>query len=246
MRANDLHQHLGRGAAIAERHLLGGGQGSAARADHLGAIDVRHAVADLAHGLEQLRRDQQVERARHRRQAEHRRAAVQFGVGPRVDLDVVGGRAGALRNARDRRALHAVAGMDGGVDQPLGKHPSAFAAERADEEGDGAIQIHPATRGSALQRSRSLAAPFGRNGRQGSQRTQRTQRTQSRQAQNGLPSSWRPSCLGVLCVRSLLTESSTAPMSRALQASCSQRRTGRRTASTKRSASVGFVTTSAR
>ena len=54
----------------------------------------------------------------------------------REDLQVVGGRAGALRDARDRGALRGIARLRGGVDQPVGQHAAAFAAERGDQDGD--------------------------------------------------------------------------------------------------------------
>ena len=136
VRTHDVEQRLDRGAAVAELHLLGGRQRAARRADHVGALARRHAVADLAHRLEQLGGHQQVDRAGHRVQAEHRAAAAEFGVGPRKDFDVVGGRAGALRDAGDRRALHRVAARDRGLDQPFGEHAAAFAAEGAEQHGD--------------------------------------------------------------------------------------------------------------
>ena len=57
-------------------------------------------------------------------------------VGDRKDFDVVGRRAGALGDAGNRRALRAVARAHGGVDQPLGEHAAAFAAERGDQDRD--------------------------------------------------------------------------------------------------------------
>ena len=54
----------------------------------------------------------------------------------REDLEVVGGRAGALRDARNRGALRRIAALRGGVDQPVGHHAAAFAAERGDQDGD--------------------------------------------------------------------------------------------------------------
>jgi hypothetical protein len=71
----------------------------------------------------------------------------------RVDLDVVGGGAGALRHAGDRGRLRRVAGAHGGQVQPFGEHAAAFAAERADEDGDGgrgrAASVHSTPSGGS-------------------------------------------------------------------------------------------------
>ena len=53
-------------------------------------------------------------------------------IGSGIDLDVIGGGAGALRDAGDRRALRRDSpACVADVDQPLGEHAAAFAAERA-------------------------------------------------------------------------------------------------------------------
>ncbi len=52
--SNDLHQRIAVRTAIAQRHLFGGRQAAAARADDLGAINAAHAVADLSRGFEQF------------------------------------------------------------------------------------------------------------------------------------------------------------------------------------------------
>ena len=108
--AHDAQQVAFDEAPVAELHLLGDGEAAIGRGQDVSAIGGRHAVADLAHRLEQFRRGEQVERARHRVETEHRSLAAQIAVGHEKHLDVVGGRTGALGDAGDRGALHAVAG----------------------------------------------------------------------------------------------------------------------------------------
>ena len=140
------HQRRGVDAAVGLLHLLGHRQRTRGRADDQRALGRAHAVADLAHGLQQLRRHQQVDGAGHRVQAEHRAPVAQLLLPLREDLDVVRGGAGALRHAGDRRALRRVAGAHGGAVQPLGEHAAAFAAERADQDGDGLLRhVNPAS-----------------------------------------------------------------------------------------------------
>src|SRR5262249_59252179 len=54
----------------------------------------------------------------------------------RQDLDVIGGRAGALRDARYRGRLYREAEPLGGGDDPLGQHAAALAAQRSDQDRD--------------------------------------------------------------------------------------------------------------
>ncbi len=70
-------------AAVAELHLLHHRQRARGRADHGGALGARHAEADLPHRLEQLRRQQHVDRAGHRVQAEHRAPPAELDIGAR-------------------------------------------------------------------------------------------------------------------------------------------------------------------
>ena len=81
--AHQRQQVGARRAAVAERHLLGGRQAAAGRAEDVGTLARRHAGADLACGLEQLGRREQVERAGDRVQAEDRLLAAKLGVGNR-------------------------------------------------------------------------------------------------------------------------------------------------------------------
>ena len=61
----------------------------------------------------------------------------------RIDLDVIGGGAGALRDSWNRGALHREAAAHGRIDQPFGHHAAALAAERGDQDRNAAIwQAH--------------------------------------------------------------------------------------------------------
>ena len=148
--AQQLQQRVGVDAAVAERHALGRGQGARARGDDQRALRIDEAERDLARGFQQLGTHQRVERARHRHQAEHRPAPAGRRLRLRAELEVVGGRAGALRHAGDRRALRRVAGASGHVDQPLREHAAALAAERAHQQRD---RLHVAPWAPATARS---------------------------------------------------------------------------------------------
>jgi hypothetical protein len=139
-----VEQVLCVGAAVTGLHAFRRGEDARRRADDQRAQRRAHAVADLARGLEQFRRDDGVERARHRAQAEHWPPASKLRERHRKHFDVVGGGAGALRHAGYRRALRGIAGVAGNVDQPFGEHAAAFAAEGADEKGDGSVLFHGA------------------------------------------------------------------------------------------------------
>ena len=69
---------------------------------------------------------------------QHRALVSKVRLRHRQDLDVIGGRASALRHAGDRGRLHGEAAVGGGVHDPVRQHPAALAAERGDEEGEGA------------------------------------------------------------------------------------------------------------
>ena len=100
-----LQEALGVVAAVAHRHLLDHEVRAAGRADQQGAIGRDVAGRDGAARLEQLARHDQVDVADAGAQRQHRLAAAELAPGRRHDLDVVGGGAGALGDARDRRAL---------------------------------------------------------------------------------------------------------------------------------------------
>ena len=137
-------------AAVAERHLLGSGQGARGGRHECGAVGAYEAVRDHAARLQQLGRDDEIDASRHGIERQHRRARPRCG-GHAKYLDVVRGGARPLRNARNGRALHHKPGGRRGVDDPLRKDAPALAAERADEN-----RKHPHAR-----RVPHLAAPRG-------------------------------------------------------------------------------------
>ena len=131
---HDIGKLLAVDAAVAQLHAFVRGERARRRADHLRALRRGHPVADLPHRFQQLRRDQQIEAARHRIEAHHGAPAAERRQRLREDLDVIRRRAGALRNAGNRRALHRMARMLRSLDQPFAEHAAAFAAERADQD----------------------------------------------------------------------------------------------------------------
>ena len=140
--AQQLQQRVRFDATVAERHALGRGQGARTRGNHQRALRIDQAQRDQSRGLQQFGTHQRVERARHRHEAEHRPASAGRCLRLRAELEVVGGRAGALRHAGDRRALRRMAGTDGHVDQPLRQHAAALAAQRANQQGERAARVH--------------------------------------------------------------------------------------------------------
>ncbi len=117
-------------AAVAHRHLLHHQVGAAGRGDQQGAVGGDEARRDGAAGLHELARQHDVDVADAGRQREHRPVLPQFAGGKRDDLDVVGGGAGALGNARDRGRLHreapcAAAATSQSVSTPPPSPPSA-------------------------------------------------------------------------------------------------------------------------
>ena len=131
-----LLEALGVVAAVAHLHLLDHEVGAAGRADQQGAVGRDEAAGDGAAGLHQLARHHQVDVADAGAQRQHRLAAAELAPGRRHDLDVIGGRAGALGDARDRGALRRQAVLGGRRDDPAGEHAAALAAERRDQDGD--------------------------------------------------------------------------------------------------------------
>jgi hypothetical protein len=123
-------------AAVRHLHLLDGGVDAVDAGDERGAPGRDETVLHRAPGLDQLGGDHHVDVAGARRQREHRLAAAQLVVLRRVDLEVVGGGAGALRDAGNRGALRRVASPGGGIHQPVGHDAAALAAEGGDQDRD--------------------------------------------------------------------------------------------------------------
>ena len=151
-------------AAVGHRDPLGHRIDAVGRDDEGGAVRRDQAALHRAAGLHQLRGDDDVDVARHRRQAQHRRRRVRLGAVLRKQLDVIVGRAGALRDARHRGHLRDVAGVLGDIDDPFRQHAAAFAAHGEDGDGDRALggRVHgqaAASRRSMRRWKKPITAP---------------------------------------------------------------------------------------
>ncbi len=129
-------------AAVAHRHPFRDRIGAVGRGDHRGALRGDEAVRDRPAGLHELARHHDVDVAAAGRQGQHRPLVAERGQRHRHDLDVVGGGARALRDARDRRALDRISLQRRRRDDPVGQHAAALAAERGDQHGDRARRRH--------------------------------------------------------------------------------------------------------
>ena len=134
--AGGLDDAVGVGASVAHRHLLGDGVDAVGRGDERRALGADEPVLHRAAGLEQLGGDHEVDVAGGGREREHRAPRAERVPLRRIELDVVSRRAGALRDAGDRGALHRVAGRGRRGDEPVGEHAAAFAAERGYQDRD--------------------------------------------------------------------------------------------------------------
>ncbi len=94
------------------------------------------AALHRARGFHQLGGEHDVDVARHRHQRQHRRAARRLRGRFRKQFDVIDGGAGALRDARHGGRLGEIPAVLGKIDDPVGKHAAALAAERNHCNGD--------------------------------------------------------------------------------------------------------------
>ena len=124
-------------AAVAHRDFFGHQIGAAGRGDHGGAIRRHESRRNATSGFQQFARQHDVDIADAGCERQHRLLAAQLAGGHRHDLDVIGGCAGALCDARDRGRLHREAALRCGRYDPVGEHAAALAAERGDQDGDG-------------------------------------------------------------------------------------------------------------
>ncbi len=158
-------RHLARGAQNAHRvetpirhHLLFGNRVDAvSRRDQRRAVSGDVTILDRAPGLEQLGGDGDVDVAGTGIEAENRPAPGEHGIRRRKDLDIIGRRAGALRDARDRGTLHGEVGRHRSGDQPVRQNAAALAAESADQDGKRPRRHERACDGASPPRRRSAA-----------------------------------------------------------------------------------------
>ena len=124
-------------AAVAHRHLLHHQIRAAGRGDGRGAVGRDKAAGDGAAGFHQFAGDDEIDIADARRQREDRAALVGLARRRRHQLDVIGGRAGALRDARNRRRLHRKILALRRRHDPIGEHAATLAAKRGDQDSEG-------------------------------------------------------------------------------------------------------------
>ncbi len=126
-------------APVAHRDLLADDIEARGRCDRQRAVGRNEARRHHASGFHQLARHQQIDVADAGNEGEHRPPAGKLAPRSGQNLDIVGGRAGALRHARDRRRLHRKIVLLGRGHDPVGEHAAALAAERGDQDGEGPI-----------------------------------------------------------------------------------------------------------
>ena len=89
------------------------------------------AGLDHTGDLEILGREQHIQRAGNRIK---RKGGILGGGAIGQQLDVIGGRAGPLRHARNRRAVRAIAVERRGLDDPFGQHTTALSTDRGNQQ----------------------------------------------------------------------------------------------------------------
>ena len=136
---NQLQQSGAVGTAVPHVDALLRGQAAPRRAEDPGAIRRHQPQRHLPRGFQQLRGQQSIQSARHRVQAEHRALSLQRVQGRGPHFHVIGGGPGALRHARDGRALRGKSGAACSVHQPTAEHTAAFTAQGADQQTDGRV-----------------------------------------------------------------------------------------------------------
>ena len=121
--------------------------------DDRGARGRREAELDHPPDLEELRGEQHVEGAGHRVEREDRR----LGVAGVAQLDVVGGRAGPLRDPRDRGPVDRIAVEQRRVHDPVEEDAAPLAADGGDQDAQEPRVAHTGT--AARRRITARRAP---------------------------------------------------------------------------------------
>ena len=135
-----LEDALAAGPAVGQGGFLGDRIDAVRGADQGGAVAGDEAAQDRAARLHQLGRDDDVHIARQRHQGEDRFGPVGHSLA-RKELDIINGRAGALGDARDGRALGDVAVAPPDFGDPVRQNAAALAAQGEDRDGD-ALALH--------------------------------------------------------------------------------------------------------
>ena len=116
--------------------LLGDGVDAVRRGGEGGAVGRDKAAFERAARLEHLGGEHEVDAAGARIEREERPAPAERRIRRRKNLDIVGCGAGALRDAGDRGRLHRQVGAHRRIDDPIGEHAAALAAQGGDKDGD--------------------------------------------------------------------------------------------------------------
>jgi hypothetical protein len=123
-------------AAVTERALFRNGEHAVRGGDERGSIVRDEPTLYGAASFHEFRCEHHVDIARQGHQRQHGPPAVRIGLRDRIQLDVVDGRAGALRHARHRGGLGDVAVGFAHVDDPVGQHAAALPAHGEDRDLD--------------------------------------------------------------------------------------------------------------
>ena len=149
--------------AIGHRLLLGDRIDAMGRGGEDGAVGRDEAVLERTAGLEHFGRQHQIDAARARIKRHQRLAPAQRGISDGEDLDIISGGAGALRHAGDRGRLDRQIGAHRRIDDPVGEHAAALAAERGDQDRDRLLAHGPAAAGALRCCSQEITAPRTRS-----------------------------------------------------------------------------------
>src|SRR5262245_25078017 len=93
-------------------------------------------------GFKQFARDCDIDVADAGRKGQHRTLSAEFAQGDRQYFDVISRRAGALRDAGNRRALHRKSRLYGGANDPFRQHAAAFATKGCDQDRNRTRRAH--------------------------------------------------------------------------------------------------------
>ena len=132
--AGHLQDGFAVGQPVAERRFLADGEYPVGGRDQGGAVARYQSAPHGAPGFHQFRRDYQVHVARLRHQRKHRISSGRLRARPRKELQVVESGAGALGDSGNGSGLCDEAAGFSRVQQPLGQHAPALAAQGGDRQ----------------------------------------------------------------------------------------------------------------
>jgi len=130
--AHEFPQLLRVGDAPSERALFPDRVRAVGRGDESGALRADQSARNGTARFGQLGGYDAIDIARDRHERHHGFSAVAFGLHARVELEVIDGRTGSLRDPRHGSRLDDVAVGFRDGDEPVCKHAAALATERSD------------------------------------------------------------------------------------------------------------------